>query len=443
MFPRSHPPVPLRLLGLKVVLLLVLTACSNGSPTDTPVAPATATPPPAVTSPSSTTESEPTATTSPPGTPTAPMTPAATATLAGATATAPAADHDPTTLSVALVPVANGFVQPLFVTHAGDGSGRLFVVEKGGTIRLLDGTLVLDISDRVNASGSEQGLLGLAFDPGPTTDVFYVNYTDAQGDTVISRFRMTGDVADAGSEEVILTQEQPAGNHNGGMLAFGPDGYLYIGMGDGGGAYDRFGTAQDLSSLLGKLLRIDVDGGDPYGIPPDNPFVDQDGVRPEIWAFGLRNPWRFAFDRETGDLYIADVGQATTEWVHFQPGASSGGENYSWPIYEGTVCHLTEQCDDQNLILPIAEYGREGGCAIIGGYVYRGEQFPSMHGFYLFSDLCSGLVWATARDASGAWHTAQVGEVDARVSSFGEDEAGELYLADLASGIIYHLTTAE
>lgn len=424
-----------------VIMLLILSGCAGRDDAES-TATLEAAGPPATATPRVVETPDPTETVEPDGTAAAETpSPGATPTTAGATATptteitSTTEPFDPSTLTLMLELVAEGFDEPLFVTNAGDGSGRVFVVEKGGTIRLLDGTLFLDIRDRVGSSGSEQGLLGLAFHPDlDTTPRIYVNYTDLDGNTIISSFDLSDDrsEADPESERVLIAQEQPAGNHNGGMLAFGPDGYLYIGFGDGGGSYDRFDTAQNMTTLLGKMLRIDVDGGDPYGIPPDNPFVD--GERPEIWALGVRNPWRFTFDRATGDLYIADVGQNTTEWVHFQPADSSGGENYGWPIYEGTICLLQEQCDDPDLVHPIAEYGRDGGCAIIGGYVYRGDAHPELQGAYLFGDLCSGFIWTLARDASGAWQTSQVAESGARISSFGEDEVGEIYVTDINSG---------
>ncbi|HUG14487.1 MAG TPA: PQQ-dependent sugar dehydrogenase [Thermomicrobiales bacterium] len=352
-------------------------------------------------------------------------------------------DPEAVTLDVELV--AAGFTEPLYVTHAGDGSGRVFVVERAGSIRLLTGELLLDISGRVGSDSTEQGLLGLAFHPSFAENRWlYVYYTDLNGDTVVARFDMTGDaVIDPGSEHVILTQQQPAGNHNGGMLAFGPDGYLYIGLGDGGRSYDAFGTAQDRNTLLGKLLRIDVDGGDPYGIPPDNPFVGEDGARPEVWAWGLRNPWRFSFDRATGDLYIADVGQNAFEWLHFQPADSGGGENYGWPIFEGDACLIEERCGEEGFTPPIAVYSQsEGGCAIIGGYVYRGAAFPALQGAYLNGDLCSGNIWATAPDDSGEWQTTLMAQIDARISSFGEDEDGELYVTDLSGGRVFRFVVS-
>jgi glucose/arabinose dehydrogenase len=235
--------------------------------------------------------------------------------------------------------------------------------------------------------------------------------------------------------------DQPAPNHNGGLLKFGPDGYLYIGMGDGGAAGDPWGHGQSLDTLLGKLLRIDVDSGDPYAVPPDNPFVGRDDARPEIWAYGLRNPWRFSFDRATGDLFIADVGQNAQEEVHFQPAASAGGENYGWDIMEGDACYDASSCDREGLELPVAVYahsGEAGGCSITGGYVYRGGAFPALAGTYLYADFCSGNLWAL-RPGGDSWQSELVTTLDIRVSSFGEDEAGELYLTDRSGGGLYRL----
>jgi glucose/arabinose dehydrogenase len=357
--------------------------------------------------------------------------------------TAPAPPFDAGRVILGVEEIAGGLRQPLFVTHAGDGSGRLFVVEKAGRIRLLpDGQLFLDIAERVGSAGSEQGLLGLAFHP-RFRDIgfFYVNYTDRAGDTVIARFSLTADGrGDPGSEHRLLTQDQPAPNHNGGMLAFGPDGYLYIGLGDGGGANDQFRNAQNRQSVLGKILRVDVDGGDPYAIPLGNPFVGDPGARPEIWAYGLRNPWRFSFDRATGDLYIGDVGQNQREWVYFQPAGSGGGQNYGWPIVEGSRCLSGGDCDRRGLTPPVAEYTHAQGCAITGGYVYRGARSPLLRGAYLYGDYCSGRVWTLARDGAGQWVATEMLRLNARISSFGEDEAGEVYLTDLGGGTVARVT---
>ncbi len=343
--------------------------------------------------------------------------------------------------------VVDGLARPLGVVAPGDGSGRLFVVLQGGRILVLaGGTLLpepfLDLSDRVSCCG-ERGLLGLAFHPDfAANGLFFVNYTDTGGDTVISRFAVSADAdrADPTSEVEVLGYAQPFANHNGGQLAFGPDGYLYIGSGDGGSGGDPANNGQSLDTLLGKLLRIDVDGS-PYAIPPDNPFAGNGGARPEIWAYGLRNPWRFSFDRATGDLFVGDVGQSSREEIDFQPAASGGGENYGWRRMEGTLCFdPPSNCDDGSLVVPILEYGHDAGCSVTGGFRYRGRAVPELAGVYLFADFCSGTVWG-ATEAGGAWSATVLAETGLAVSSFGEDEAGELYLThlDAADGAVYRL----
>lgn len=353
---------------------------------------------------------------------------------------------------VGLELVAEGFVEPLAIVDAHDDSGRLFVVEKGGTIRVLqDGASVetpfLDITDRVGAGGNEQGLLGLAFAPDyAESGLFYVNYTDLRGNTTISRFAVTHDpnVADPASEQAILRQLQPYPNHNGGHLAFGPDNYLYIGLGDGGSAGDPQGNAQQLDTWLGKMLRIEVDpefvpDGQTYAIPDDNPFVDEEGALPEIWAYGLRNPWRFSFDRETGDVWIADVGQNWLEEVNRAEGTAAG-LNYGWNLMEGTQCYADPGCDPSAYTLPVMEYTHdEGGCSVTGGYVYRGEDMPDMQGTYIFADYCSGLMWGGVPSGAGGWAMTSPIETGLGISAFGEDAAGNLYIADLNGGGVYLL----
>ena len=356
----------------------------------------------------------------------------------------------PVSPQIALVPRFSGLAAPLGVIHAGDGTGNLYVVEQAGRIRLIDnGTLLsapfLDISTRV-LSGGEQGLLGLAFPPGfATSGRFYVNYTRIQdGATVIARFLRTvnPNVADNTSEVVLLVIPQPFANHNGGQLAFGPDGFLYIGMGDGGSGGDPQNNAQNPALLLGKMLRIDVestpDPGLPYAIPPTNPFLDNAAYRGEIWALGLRNPWRFSFDRQTGDLYIADVGQNLFEEVNFQPATSPGGENYGWRIMEGAHCFIDPACSSTGLVLPVAEYSHGPECSITGGFVYRGPAFPRIQGVYIYADFCSGKFWGLQR-VGADWQNALLLTGPPSISSFGEDEAGNLYAADLAAGIVYEV----
>lgn len=342
---------------------------------------------------------------------------------------------------------------PVHITHADDGSGRLFVVEQAGRIWIIkDGALLsmpfLDISNRV-VSGGEQGLLSVAFPPDyDSKGYFYVNYTSisGDGDTVVARYNISGDpnVADPESEQVLLTTGQPFSNHNGGQLAFGPDGYLYISMGDGGSSGDPLNNAQSPGTLLGKLLRIDVEsdpGADPYLIPSDNPFIQNGEFRDEIWALGLRNPWRFSFDRQTGDVYIGDVGQSSYEEIDFQPASSTGGENYGWNIMEGAHCFNSATCDQTGLVLPVAEYEHsQGDCSITGGLVYRGQDYAGLQGIYLYGDFCSGRIWGLRKNGTD-WQTALLLDSPYTISTFGEDEAGNLYLVDYFTGDIYKIIT--
>ncbi|MGI8485535.1 MAG: PQQ-dependent sugar dehydrogenase [Thermomicrobiales bacterium] len=362
---------------------------------------------------------------------------------------------DPATFKVGLNKVATGFDQPLFVTNAGDGSGRLFVVDKPGTIEIIAkgvqaASPFLDISDRVGSDGSEQGLLGLAFAPDyAQSGLFYVFYTDRDGNTVVSRFRVTSDpsVADPTSEQVVLQQNQPYPNHNGGDLVFGPDGLLYIGLGDGGSQGDPNGNGQNLDTWLGKILRIDVDpartpNGATYAVPNTNPFIDRKDAKPEIFAYGLRNPWRFSFDQLTGDLYIGDVGQNTIEEIDFVPANDLAGHNFGWNTMEGSSCYNADSCDQNGLTVPVAEYTHDvGGCSVTGGYVYRGSDVPSLQGTYLFADYCSGKLWGLGRDATGAWVMSDPIETRVGASSFGQGEDGELYLIDINSGTVYQIVT--
>lgn len=345
-----------------------------------------------------------------------------------------------------LEPIASGLSSPLYLTAPPGDLSRLFIVEQTGAIRIVkDGTLLptpfLDISARLLAGG-EQGLLGLAFDPDyGTTGRFVVHYTDLAGDTRLSFFQVSidPDLADPASEQVILTADQPYPNHNGGQVLFGPDGLLYLGLGDGGAANDPEGRAQSLSDLLGSILRVDVRNGPAYTVPPDNPFVAQAGARPEVWSYGLRNPWRFSFDRATGDLYIADVGQERFEEVDVAPasGEIGRGANYGWNIMEGAHCLSGDQCDQTGLTLPVFEYGHGQGCSITGGYVYRGSAIPDLQGLYFYGDFCQGWV-RSLRYASGTatevtdWPRLRPG---GSVLSFGEDTAGELYVLSSSGGV--------
>jgi len=337
--------------------------------------------------------------------------------------------------------VATGLENPLGLTHAGDGSGRLFILEQPGLIRVvqnweLRATAFLDIQDRVVDSQNEQGLLGLAFHPNfEENGFFFVNYTGKGGHTYISRFSITADpnLADPDSEKVLLKIEQPYANHNGGHLLFGPDGYLYIGTGDGGSGGDPEGNAQNLNSLLGKLLRIDVDHGDPYSVPSDNPYLDGRG-RPEIWASGLRNPWRYAFDRLTGDLYIGDVGQNQWEEINILPSGHPGGGNLGWDYWEGTHPYEGTPPENIQMIFPVWEYSHTPWCSVTGGFPYRGA-IPEWQGIYFYGDYCTGTIWGLLRDANGEWQNSILYQTKANITSFGEDEAGELYLVDRTGGI--------
>jgi glucose/arabinose dehydrogenase len=359
---------------------------------------------------------------------------------------APAA---PDEASVTLAPYASGFDRPLYLTHAGDGSGRLFVLEQSGNIWVVtDGqksaTPFLDVSDLISPSVfsgdyTEQGLLGLAFAPDyATSGRFYINYTDTNGNTVVARYSVSSDdpnAANPASAVTILTQDQPYDNHNGGQLAFGADGYLYIGFGDGGAGGDPENRAQNLGTWLGKILRIDV-SGDSYTVPDDNPFVGTEGALPEIWAYGLRNPWRFSFDTATNALYIGDVGQRDWEEIDFQLANSAGGENYGWRPLEGTHPYNDEPAPE-NAVMPVAEYSHGEGVSVSGGYVYRGTLLPNLVGVYFYGDFGSGTIWSLYRDAAGTWqNTVFKQNTGNAISSFGQDEDGELYVVNYSGTIL-------
>ena len=345
--------------------------------------------------------------------------------------------------------MAGGIPFLVGIEHAGDGSGRLFLVSQPGRILIYDGTQVLptpflDLSSLVLCCG-EQGLLGLAFHPSYTNNGFlYVNYINRSGNTVIARYHASADpnVADPGSGTILLTQQQPFANHNGGQLRFGPDRFLYIALGDGGSGGDPLNSGQSLSTLLGKLLRIDVDSGSPYAIPASNPFVNTAGALGEIWAPGLRNPWRFSFDRQTGDLFIGDVGQNLWEEIDFQAGGG-GGNNYGWRRMEGLHCFdPSTGCNPGSLTLPILEYPHSLGCSVIGGFRYRGALLPGHAGTYFFADLCSGRIWGATPNAGGAWSATQLLDTNLTITTFGEDAGGEIYLSHYASnGELYRLVS--
>ena len=348
--------------------------------------------------------------------------------------------------ALSLRPFADGLDSPVFVTGDGSGSGRLYAVEQPGRIRVLsaDGEVrdepFLDITDRITAGG-EQGLLGLAFHPDYAANGrLFVDYTRAEdGATVIAEFLGGDETADPATERVLLVIGQPFANHNGGMLAFDAEGMLLVGMGDGGGGGDPEGNGQDPRALLGKLLRIDVDAQEPYAIPADNPFADGEAAAPEIWALGLRNPWRFSVDRETGDVWLGDVGQNAWEEVDAIP-AGQGGLDLGWNTMEGLACFESADCDMEGLSLPVVTLGRDlGACSVVGGYVYRGERYPDLQGDYIFSDYCSGDLWLLPADdalAGAEVEPVVVGHHDGSVVSFGQDDEGELYVVDHGGAIL-------
>lgn len=368
--------------------------------------------------------------------------------------------------TIKLEQVASGLIQPTTVTNAGDGTGRIFIVQESGQILILvNGSVLptpfLDISDLVGHT-PEHGLLGLAFHPDYiSTGFFYVDYTSIDdGTTIVARYQVSaGDpnVADPDSAQIVLTQPQPGGDHNGGQLAFGPDDYLYISMGDGGCCGDPFRTAQDLGTWLGKILRVDVNGddfpGDPnrnYVVPPDNPFVGGPGLD-EIWAYGVRNPWRCSFDRVTGDFFIADVGQDTWEEVDFQLASSTGGENYGWSVLEGMHCYNDDppgSCDaflNGGSTLPILEYQHHPDCSITGGYRYRGQTYPDLEGVYFYADFCTGRISGAIQQVNGTWESRELLLAGFAISTFGEDETGELYVVEYNSdqSVLYRIASTQ
>jgi len=335
--------------------------------------------------------------------------------------------------------VVSGLKRPVGVISASDGSGRLFILEQAGRILIYDGqqlldTPFLDIRGRVGSSGSEQGLLGLAFPPDyPDSGVFYIDYTDLNGNTVVSRFQVSSDPnqASGGSEIPVLSISQPYQNHNGGHILFGPDGYLWIAAGDGGSAGDPQGNAQRTDNLLGKLLRVDV-SQQPYTIPADNPFGN------EIWAYGLRNPWRFSFDPASGDLFIADVGQKKWEEVNYLAAGAAGGSNFGWNFREGNHPYQGTPPQGLTLLSPIWEYDHSLGCSISGGAVYRGS-LAEWQGIYFYGDFCTGLVWGLLRTPDGNWSNQQLFSTNHKIAAIDQGQDGEVYLVDL-SGTVLKLT---
>lgn len=356
---------------------------------------------------------------------------------------------------IILEPFASGLNMVTDIGNAGDS--RLFVAEQPGVIRIISdngnvlSTPFLDIRILVDTSHNERGLLGITFHPDyKNNGYFYVNYTALpNGETHISRFSVSGadsNIADPSSEQIILTQSQPFGNHNAGALHFGPDSYLYFGLGDGGSGGDPLENAQDGSTLLGKMIRIDVNGTAPYEIPSTNPFVNDTNILDEIWAMGVRNPFRFSFDRNTGDIWIADVGQSDWEEINYEPANGPGGMNWGWNCYEGSDPFDLQGCDTiENYDFPVFEYPNNNnyGCAILGGYVYRGSDYADLRGHYLFTDLCSGRLWTLYSDGSGGWDTTDQGsKTNNSFTTFGQDHQGELYIAE-REGDIFKITTTD
>jgi glucose/arabinose dehydrogenase len=376
--------------------------------------------------------------------------PVPTATLASTTT------PSPTPASVSVLPdpagytwvkVQSGLERPVELKSAGDGSGRLFILEQAGVIRVMSGASIiaqpfLDIRDRVGRGGNERGLLGIAFHPDfKTNGTLFINYTDRNGNTVISRFSVPeeGMSADPNSEQTILQIAQPYANHNGGRITFGPDGMLWIGMGDGGGQGDPNGNGQSLKTLLGKILRIDVDNNTPYAIPADNPYAAGGGAA-EIWAYGLRNPWGLDFDPLTGDLFIADVGQDAWEEIDFIPADTLKPPlNFGWSLMEGShPYNNTEQSLPGDYVSPVFEYDHTQGCSVTGGILYRGTKLPAFKGVYIFGDYCSGTVWGLIHPEGQGWISTRLFQVPEKITSFGTDEQGDIYLVTLP-GDLYRL----
>ena len=346
--------------------------------------------------------------------------------------------------NLSLAPVIKGLKEPTFAAWPPDGTRRMFVLERDGRVRIADadGTLhptpFLDISNNTSTS-TEEGLLGLAFDPNYTQNGYmYIDYTANDASVNVVRYTVSPnqpDQVDPSTAMTVMAIPKRSKFHNGGTLAFGPDGYLYISLGDDEASQE----AQSVSSIFGKILRIDVDSAQPYAVPPSNPFVDTPGARPEIWSYGFRNPWRFSFDRATSDMWIGDVGDARWEEVDMQPASSHGGENYGWPFFEGAECRDQDHCNDAGLVPPLVTYGHNMTCAIMGGYVYHGPSVAAFTGKYLFGDLCTGGVFTMIGDAQQGWTRVELGFYPIKIDSFAEDPAGDVYVVDMQGGVIYRV----
>ena len=409
------------------IIAMMIMACAS-EPEATPTPSATATPVPSVGS----------ATSVP--------------TVSSATSTSTAVSATPVPVNVPLPNVRVEVVFPsvsfdrmVYLTHPDGIDDRLYLVLQPGRIMVFDNVAnppapetFLDIRSRVSDRGNEEGLLGLAFDPDyQDNGYFYVYYSAASPRrSVIARYQVSADTreVDPSTEKIIMEIGQPFSNHNGGHVTFGPDGYLYVGLGDGGSGGDPRGHGQNLRTLLGTIIRIDVstlDETGSYAVPSDNPFVGVEGARPEIWAYGLRNPWRFSFDRETGELWAGDVGQNKLEEIDI---VTKGG-NYGWNIMEGTSCFRDNSCDSDELVPPVAEYGRDGGCSVTGGYIYRGSRNPSLVGAYVYGDFCTGRIWALRHDGSRVTEQEEIVDSDLQISSFAEGPDGEVYVLSFTGKI--------
>jgi glucose/arabinose dehydrogenase len=346
--------------------------------------------------------------------------------------------------NLSLAPVVKGLKEPTFVAWVPDASKRMLILEREGRVRVADadGTLhptpLIDVSDNTSTS-TEEGLLGLAFDPRYSQNGYlYIDYTANDASVNVVRYTVSPNQpnqVDPTTAMTVMTVPKRSKFHNGGTLAFGPDGYLYISIGDDEASQE----AQTTASIYGKILRIDVDSAQPYAVPPTNPFVDTPGARPEIWAYGFRNPWRFSFDRSTGDLWIGDVGDARWEEIDMQPANSRGGENYGWPFFEGSECIEQDHCQDPGLVAPLVTYGHNMTCAVMGGYVFRGPSVPAFQGQYLFGDLCTGGVFTMTGDAQKGWTRVELGFNPIKIDSFAEDPNGDVYVVDMQGGVIYRI----
>ena len=357
--------------------------------------------------------------------------------------------------TIALEPVADGFVRPVFVTADGVNPDRLYVVEQTGTVRIVEnGSLLtepfMDVSKIVRSEGNEQGLLSIAFAPDyATSGEVYAGFTSNRGkgagNSTVARFLVGDDgTVDPSTMKILVSLEDEFPNHNGGLVLFGPDGDLYAGFGDGGSQGDGQGLGSANDDLFGDILRIDVSGSDPkrgYTVPNDNPFVNAPPAAPEVWVYGLRNPWRFSFDLATGDLWIGDVGQGWIEEIDMLPAGSQAGANLGWSTLEGTSCFREDDCSDEGFVPPVFEYPHDLGCSVTGGYVYRGEAIPELQGTYVFGDYCMGTIWGLSRAENGLWQARELMDTTMNISSFGEDASGELYVVDLKGGV-YRITGA-